>query len=395
MIELLKAAMKNLYRRRLRTFLTICSIAVGLTAVVIIFTISGYGKSFVSQELESMGLGGIMVSKTSSQQGFSLDKEEEIAAIRAMEGVEEVIPVVAEYSQLSLRNMLAETIVWGIDCGDQQLLTLQTLYGRMLQKGDIQQQSRVCVIDQALAEKIYKRSNIVGKTIKLSLGNQYETFEIVGVVASGGSLLQNVLSGYIPYFVYVPYTTLQAATGKQDFNQLAVTFQDHSDIEQQGEKLVEVLNRLAQDQSYRFDNISAQTDKLIRLMDVISLILAVIASISLLVAGIGIMTVMLVSVSERTKEIGIKKAIGASRNMILKEFLAESFAISSAGGCIGLMAGILLSLAASAVMGTVPRLEWGSYLLSFFFTVGIGILFGIYPAVKAAALRPVDALRKE
>lgn len=95
MIELLKAAMKNLYRRRLRTFLTICSIAVGLTAVVIIFTISGYGKSFVSQELESMGLGGIMVSKTSSQQGFSLDKEEEIAAIRAMEGVEEVIPVVA------------------------------------------------------------------------------------------------------------------------------------------------------------------------------------------------------------------------------------------------------------------------------------------------------------
>lgn len=159
--------------------------------------------------------------------------------------------------------------------------------------------------------------------------------------------------------------------------------------------MVEVLNRLAQDQSYRFDNISAQTDKLIRLMDVISLILAVIASISLLVAGIGIMTVMLVSVSERTKEIGIKKAIGASRNMILKEFLAESFAISSAGGCIGLMAGILLSLAASAVMGTVPRLEWGSYLLSFFFTVGIGILFGIYPAVKAAALRPVDALRKE
>lgn len=395
MTDLLKSAVKNLRRRRLRTFLTICSIAIGLTAVVLIFTISGYGKMALNQELESMGLGGIMVSRDPFSNDAKMDRTTELSVIQQMEGVEEAVPVVAEYSKLVLRNLITETIIWGIDQGEGQMISLKLLFGRLLQNPDVAQCQKVCIVDEALAQKIYKRSNIVGKTIRLELQNQYEEFEIIGVVASGGNLLQNVLSGYIPYFVYIPYTTLQQMTGNQDFNQIAITLKDDYEANQQGDRIVETLNRLDGSQCYRFDNISTQTDKLKNMMDILSFVLAVIAAISLLVAGIGIMTVMLVSVSERTKEIGIKKAIGASRKMILKEFLAESFTISLCGGIIGILSGLMLSFIISFLLGVPLILEWNSYGISFLFTVGIGVIFGLYPAIRASALRPVEALKVE
>lgn len=395
MLDMVKLAVRNLSRRRTRTLLTVLSIAIGVLSVVLIMAVSNGGKAAFNKELSSMGVGGIMVGRDAFSEQTALGSETELEVIKGLQGVDNAIPVVVQYSKLALRNMLAETIVWGIDSGAEQVISMEVLHGRTFRQSDMDSKAAVCIIDEALAQKIYQRSNIVGKSLELSIQGRYETFEIIGVVASGGSLLQNVLSGYIPYFVYVPISTLQQYGGKSNFDQIAVQIEQGYDVDEQGEFVVSVLNTLNQSEVYRYENIATQKDNLNRLLDIVSLILTVIAGISLVVAGFGILTIMLVSVSERTKEIGIKKSLGASRAMIRREFLAESFMISLTGGVLGLATGVGAAWLAMRLIGAELLLAPAELAGLLFFVVTVGILCGVYPAAQAAKLRPVDALRQE
>lgn len=395
MSDYLKYALKNLFRNKFRTMLTIIGIAIGVCSVIIIGAISDMGKSAINQELDSLGIGGLILETDKRISEAELSPED-LKVIKASKNVKSAIPIMLEYTNAYTKNLVLNSAVWGIDAGAKQIFSLDPLYGRLIGKADVSAYENVCIVDKFFAQQTYKRENIVGKTIKIRLNGMDEEFEVIGVVNSGGNMLQSMLSSYIPTFVYIPYTTMQRAVGKGSFDQIAVQAADGVDLNAVG---FEVVRRLEQTNGskdiYKTQNIAQQKDKLNSVLNIVSYVLSAIAAISLIVAGLSIMTVMLVSVNERTREIGIKKAIGARNVTILSEFLLEAFFISILGSFIGCTVGILLSLIGFFAMRVTPIINLSLILLCIAFSVASGTVFGVYPAFKASRLRPVDALRIE
>ncbi len=397
MPDVLFCALKNLSRKRLRTFLTMGSITIGVTMVVIVSMISSAGRTAVNRELENLGVSGLSISTNASaspdgQKGIS---SENLNLIRSTSHVETAMPLMIEYSLSTLRTIQSNTLICGIDAGARQAISLTLKHGRLISRGDLKSSALVCVVDETLAREAYGRENITGKTITLQIAGAQEEFRIIGVAEAGSSLLQS-LGEFIPSMVYVPYSTLQALTGRENFDQVAVRVDASADVAATENLILNRLRRTAGNNDFfRTDNLSTQRDKLGNLLDIVSLVLTAISGISLIVSGLGIMTIMLVSVNERTREIGVKKAIGASRGRILFEFLAEAVVISLLGSLIGVAVGGVISwFGMQEFWMSVPFL-WKDFSLLIAFSVLLGAVFGVYPAVKAARLRPVDALRLE
>ncbi len=397
MPDVLFCALKNLSRKRLRTFLTMGSITIGVTMVVIVSMISSAGRTAVNRELENLGVSGLSISTNASaspdgQKGIS---SENLNLIRSTSHVETAMPLMIEYSLSTLRTIQSNTLICGIDAGARQAISLTLKHGRLISRGDLKSSALVCVVDETLAREAYGRENITGKTITLQIAGAQEEFRIIGVAEAGSSLLQS-LGEFIPSMVYVPYSTLQALTGRENFDQVAVRVDASADVAATENLILNRLRRTAGNNDFfRTDNLSTQRDKLGNLLDIVSLVLTAISGISLIVSGLGIMTIMLVSVNERTREIGVKKAIGASRGRILFEFLAEAVVISLLGSLIGVAVGGGISWFGMQAFGMSVPFVWTDFALLIAFSVLLGAVFGVYPAVKAARLRPVDALRLE
>lgn len=393
MVDILRCAWKSLSRKWTRTLLTVSGIMVGVTMVVIVSAISDAGKVAVNAELDNMGMNGLSVSANSGvKSGLTM---ENLEVIREQAGVESAMPLIIEYSTTILREANDNSLICGIDAGAKQVISLNLLYGRLIAPGDVKACAQVCMVDETVAKAAYGRENIVGKTLTVQYNGVAEEFEIIGITETGSSLLQNVVE-FIPGMVYVPYTTLQNLTGKSTFNQIAVRMDDAQDTVLTESRIIKALERTSgYTGGFRTDNLAVQKERLGSLMDIVTLILTAISGISLLVSGLGIMTIMLVSVNERTREIGIKKAIGASRHRILGEFLTEAVVISLLGSLGGLLLGYGACFAGLSLFGMDPSLQPVTIGVLIVFSVVIGGLFGVYPAVKASRLRPVDALRME
>lgn len=391
--DILHCAWKSLSRKWTRTLLTISGIMVGVTMVVIVSVISNAGKSAVNRELDSMGMNGLSVSANSNLNiGLSV---ENLEVIRRLRGIETAMPLMIEYSTSTLLGASDNTLICGIDAGAKQVISLSLKHGRIISPGDVKAAAQVCMVDETVAKAAYGRENIVGKSIVLQIGGAEQAFQIIGITETGSSLLQNVVE-FIPGMVYVPYTTLQNLTGRETFNQIAVRVEEQEDIAKTESRIIQALDRSSGTAGYyRTDNLAVQKERLGSLMDIVTLVLTAISGISLLVSGLGIMTIMLVSVSERTREIGIKKAIGASRKRILAEFLAEAVVISLLGSLGGIAVGYGATFAGMSLMGMQPVLHLTTIAWLILFSMMTGVLFGVYPAVKASRLRPVDALRME
>ncbi|WP_368233939.1 ABC transporter permease [Anaerotruncus rubiinfantis] len=386
---------RNLGRKKFRSFLTIASIAIGVCSVVLIGSIGEIGKEAIGQELNSLGLGSVTVSADKRFTSLKMTKED-LSLLRGTPAVESATPIVVDYSNIRMRGLVANSVLWGVDSGSSQVISLTPKYGRMINQADIASAANVCVVDSNVAQLFYKRDNIVGKQVEALIGGSYVTLEIVGVATSGGNILQTMLGEVIPSFAYIPYTTLQRYKGEDSFEQIAVTLKDQENIDAAAEQISAMINRSHNiSRGFKTENISKQKDSLNNMLGIVTLILSAIAAISLVVAGLGIMTVMIVSVNERTREIGIKKSIGATRGIILMEFLIEAFIISLIGGLIGLGTGLAFVWAGCMITSMPMHLNFTQLAASVALSVGIGVVFGVYPATVAAKLKPVDALRTE
>ncbi len=388
---LFHSAVCSLRRKRGRTALTVLGIAIGVASVTLVSSIAQYGTSAVGNELESLGLSGLTISAASGS-GASL-REEELSVISSCGGVDAVTPVLFETGALSTRRYETEALVWGIDTTAGEIISLEVRYGRMFDHADIRARENVCLVDEAFAQNAYARSNIVGKTVSVLCGGIEQEFEVIGIVKTGSGLLQNMMGSYIPTFVYLPYTTFQECTGKSGFDQIAVKVTDSQTVGETGQAIVSALRR-AGGTGFEANDVAKQRETLDSMLGTVTLVLSAVGAVSLLVASLSIMTVMLVSVSERTREIGVKKSLGATRRIILLEFMFEALLLSLLGCVCGLAAGCLLSLAASAVVQAPFSLRGDVVLLSLVFSMVSGVVFGVYPAALAARLNPVDALRQ-
>lgn len=388
MLELIRMTAGNLRRKRLRTLLTVAGIAVGTLLISLVSFLGDAGKDVIGNELKSMGLDGISVS-ADVEGALQADT---LAAIRNARQVDAAMPLSIQFTTADSGRFDGEIMACGIDAGAEQVISLQELYGRLLSRGDISGSTAVCVVDEALALDAYGRENIVGKTLSVRFADREETFEIVGVSKAGSSVLQNV-AGYIPTMVYFPYTTLQALTGDETFDQIAVRVNNGSDVDTVRDTLRRLLIRTdTLDATYVLEDLASQREKLNGLMDIVSLVLQVISAVSLLVAGMSIMTIMLVSVHERTKEIGIKKAIGATGGRIMAEFMAEAVLLTLAGSLCGITLAVAAAFIGSAVSGIRIGVSVSTILAVTAFSVVLGVVFGVYPAKKAASLPPAEAL---
>lgn len=389
MKELWHSAWISLTRNRLRALMTVCGIAVGTAMVVLISGIGSVGEKAVYRELESMGINGISVS---ASDGLTVPC---LTSIRELSVVSQAMPLVLEFAAAEIGDETLSAVSCGIDAGADQVISLQLLHGRLLSQTDLANEAEVCVIDAALAQEAFGRDNVVGQNLTLLYDNVSLDMTVVGVTATGSSLLQNVTS-LIPYMVYVPYTTMQSTAGIDTFDQIAVRINTDSDTAQAQLAIQTSLMHLGEDiGTLKTEDLSNQRARLERLVTVLTLGLTAIGGVSLLVSGCGIMTVMLSSVYERTREIGIKKAIGATRGRILTEFMASALLLSVIGAIVGTALGVAAMTLGGRMLGFSVEWPLGRLAGIFALTLALGVLFGAYPAYKAAGLKPVDALRQE
>ncbi len=388
MAELIKDAFRNLIRKRHRTWLTVVGIAVGVLMVSTVSVISTAGREFVNKELDSMGVGGLSVM---AQTGGEQISEETLSQLRELSCVQSAMPLMVQLGDVSTGRASEQSALCGIDAGAGQVIALSLCHGRMITAGDVSAAARVCVLDEALAQKVYGRRNVVGKTVTVQYGDVAEELTVIGVSETGSSLLQN-FTAMIPGMLYLPFTTHSNITGQTAFDQIAVRV--NSDSAAAKGHIGRLLNRLYDGSSpFRTDDLAAQKTRLERLVNTVVLVLTAISAIALVVSGFGIVTAMLSAVSERTREIGIKKAIGATNRRILSEFLIEAVLLSATGALLGLLPSVVLSavLGWLGFGGTPPWL----FAVLFLFSLAVGGVFGAYPAYQASRLQPVEALRNE
>lgn len=391
MLDIFALSFRNIFRKGIRTALTILGIAVGVASVMLINTISDVGIKTVNAELDSLGLNGISVSGDKAT-----ITNDDLKIIKNQSGVTNAMPILTTQSKAKQNDISQQVMVWGVDSGAKQVISIEVLYGRAFNEYDIQAKENICLIDETLAKKLFKRQNVIGKSINIYVGNAYENFEIIGITASGSGILQSIMGNMVPNFCYIPYTTFQQSTGSDELYQIAVKVYDDSLTKSVSANIKSVLdNEKGINNSVKTGDLASSRSTLTGLLDKITVIFLVVGVISLFVAGLGIMTIMLVSVNERTREIGIKKAIGASFFNIMSEFMFEALTISLIGSIIGSALGFIIIKLGCMIFNLSISILPSNVLLAVGGAVTVGVLFGVYPAYKGAKMKVVDALRYE
>ena len=386
--------MRVIRKSRLKAFLTVGGIAIGVSAVVIISSIGEMGKTAVDRQLTNMGMDSFVVTGTANNSDGLWEKDLEV--LKTVPNVRNAMPLMNYFTSITARGEESNAMVWGVNEDADDVIELVAKSGRLINKGDVLSGRRVCVVDEQIALDRYKRDNIIGKEIDIVIDGREESFEVIGVVSNGVNILQNMFGDLVPSFVYVPYTTLADETSNRYFTQIAVKLYDESDSDSVSNALSHaVLCSRDEKIEIRVENLLKQKSQMNEIADISAKALGIIAGISLVVSGLSVMTVMLVSVKERTREIGIKKSIGAKSEDILFEFLTEAVLITLIGGISGAVIGTAVSYVAGMMVGLPSFIGIKGIMGVIMFTVLVGAVFGAYPAYKASTLSPVIALRSE
>lgn len=390
-VESMRMSVSNIVKNRLRSFLTILGIMIGVTAVIaLVTTISGVSSS-LSESFTSMGAGTLTLAAPGSDLKGGLSAQD-MEAIAAMESVQGVTPTVAMSATIS-RAGAYET---GVSVsGKNDFFFRQSPdsveRGRAINTIDIDQDSRVCLISQDLVDTFFYGVDPIGQT--LYIANQ--TFTVIGLLSEdSGESISTMMSGGED--IMIPYTTALKMNGTTLVTSLTVYLADGYTSDAATQELETYLDALFsyEDDTYTVTTMEGIESTMDEMLSMMSMLLGGIASIALVVGGIGIMNMMLTSVTERTMEIGLKKAIGARPGQIQMQFLIESFLLSMVGGLSGVGLGITLSAVLCSLMGTKFTLSYGAIALGVGFSAAVGIVFGWSPARKASALSPIDALRR-
>ncbi len=368
-------------------------IAIGVFSVVLISTVGSVGTKQVSSTLISMGVDTLLAQPSGKSVSVTLD-DSSIAAAKRVDGVSDVMPLMAAVTEAKMIGRRLDAYVWGVDRTADRLISLTAKHGRLVTAADTASNAKVCVVDEAFALQTYGRSNIVGKSITIFLGGKYHDFQIIGIASTGLSGLQSALSNIMPNFLYVPITTMQQLCGRSTYDRLAVKISSAADTGVIVENLKAALNDYGgYTDGFIVNNLLSQKQQLDDIMGIVATSLSLVAGISLVVSGISVMTTMMMSVSERTHEIGIKKSIGAKNADICIEFLTESVLLTLLGSLAGTAAGLLIGGVGCAILGVPFTVNCGALLVSAAAAGIIGAAFGAYPAYKAATMKPVEALR--
>ncbi|MCE5342753.1 MAG: ABC transporter permease [Eubacteriales bacterium] len=388
--ESVSMSIGNITQNRLRSFLTILGIMIGVTAVIaLITTVSGVSTS-ISDSFTSMGAGTMTVAVTGNdvQAGLTTDNLDEITKLDHITGVTPSVSATISVARGS--NYESDISLSGKN--DYYFTTTDAVArGRAINAIDLADMSRVCLIDSDMVDEFFYGVDPLGQTLYLN----NLSFTVVGVLSDSESeSISEMVSGTSD--IYAPFTTVLKMNSESLVTSMTVYIDDTSASDDVQTTLGNYLDSLFsyEEDTYTITTMDSIQDTMDSMLSMMSALLGGIASISLIVGGIGIMNMMLTSVTERTVEIGLKKAIGAEPGQIQIQFLIEAFLLSMIGGIMGVILGIALSAILCQVMGTTFTISYSAIALGVGFSAAVGILFGWSPARKASNLDPIDALRR-
>ena len=399
-LEYIKIALMNIRSNKGRSVLTMLGIIIGITSVIMIMSIGDGVKGQVSDELNAMagGLIGIYVNNEQSKEKIYFDEDDFDAIREKIDGVKGVTPVYTLYGSVVGKKGEFTAYTSG---GSESMEFYQTepiVDGRYFTAADYYAGNRVCVITQQAAKKLFGTTDVIGMSIEVTLSGTTQDLTIVGIRQDSASAMFSMYGNMIN--IEVPLNLLSMSFGLYfdgftDFYVISELPSMNTQITQSVVRLMESRHNVRNQGVIMVQNMQDQISQINSVMGSISIFVVVVAAISLLVGGIGVMNIMLVSVTERTREIGIRKSLGARTGSILLQFLSESAIITLLGGLIGIVLGVAGAQAIGGAIGFSARISAVTVLGASAFSAAVGIFFGIYPARKAAKMSPIEALRHE
>jgi len=401
--ESFQMALTSLYANKMRSLLTMLGIIIGVGAVIALVSVGMGVRSNVTSSIASLGSNMLIVSPGSSNRGgvrgaagsMQTLKYDDAKAIKdKIKNIDYVSPSVSSSYQVVYGNNNWNTSVQGVTPEFMSIRSLSIGYGSFVSTDDMNKRNRVAVIGTTVASNLFAKDNPVGKNIRIN--NQ--PYKVIGLLESKG---QSSVGQDQDDVIYIPLTTAQermlGITYVQSINVQVSSQEKMEQVQAEIENLLRSRHHIVagKDDDFHVRNLTSLMETVSQSTSMLTMLLGAIAGISLIVGGIGIMNIMMVSVTERTREIGIRKALGATFMNIMTQFLIESMVIGIIGGIIGIVFGCAASKIIAQLGDFTTVITITPIIVSFIFSVGIGLFFGIYPARKAAKLDPIEALRYE
>jgi putative ABC transport system permease protein len=402
-LNILLSAFRALQRNKMRSFLTMLGIIIGVGAVIAMLAIGQGAEYSVKEQIAALGTNVLMVYPGAQQQAgvrtaaglaTTLTEDDALAIGRECPAVQYISPGAFAGGQIIAGNLNWSTAIQGVGSDYLEIRQWPVEYGDFFTDQDVKAATKVCILGRTVADNLFPESSPVDQTIRI----RNVPFKVAGVLTKKG---QNAMGQDQDDVILAPYTTvIRRLSHWPNLRFILVSATSLKDMSTAQTQISDLLRMRHKIQPYDPDDftIRNQTDlaaTATATTDILTILLASIASVSLLVGGIGIMNIMLVSVTERTREIGIRMSIGARSRDILTQFLIEALVLSLLGGIVGIILGVTGSSIISSIAKWPTIVTPFSIILSFGFSIAIGIFFGFYPARKAAMLNPIDALRYE
>ena len=387
LLESIKMSWENIIHNKLRSFLTMLGIMIGVASIIALITIVQGATNSISDQVNSLGVNKISINAmgTPLKQGLNQDDIKNISAVDNISGVS---PTVSSKTGIVYHNkVMTDVTVQGKNEVYFNTSTSLLKSGRAINILDLQSKNQVAVLGNNIVQELFYGVDPVGKELTIN----GTTYTVIGTLTTSGgfSLTSNNDA------VIIPYTTALRSLGAKNITSLDVYLENTKLADDTVTNIKAVLNQAFnyKDNAYTIFNMGDMIASFQTMMSMMSLLLAGIAAISLVVGGIGIMNMMLVSITERTAEIGLRKALGATPNRIQLQFIIESIFLSLIGGLIGLLLGGIIAYVAAGLIGIGFSISVSTILLAVGFSAAVGIIFGYMPARKASRLNPIDALR--
>jgi macrolide transport system ATP-binding/permease protein len=401
--EHFRQGFKTLAANKVRTGLSMLGILIGVAAVVAMLALGSGAQKAIETQLSSLG-SNLLVLRTGSQKvgGVSqgagmtprLTYDDYIALRDQIPEIKAITPTIGGKVQVTYESQNWNTQALGVNSAYAAMHALEPTVGRFFTEEEGQKRARVAVVGATIVRQVFGGKNPIGEMFKMNK----VIFQVIGVLPEKGATAWRDQDDII---LIPTQTAMYRLLGRLYVENIELEIRDVSEMESAQERALELMNTMhrvpvsQREGAYEVRNMADIQAALAESSKTMSTLLAAIAAISLLVGGIGIMNIMLVSVTERTREIGLRKAIGARRADILYQFLAESVVVSAFGGVAGILLGWTITVVLTTVSGWTTSISPASVILAFTFSAGIGMAFGIYPAKKASELHPIDALRHD